>query len=135
MRYSDDIESDPHVDPLLLSCEKGMSRAIGKPDEPVAISQGTREDMDFVPAHHAELAGPELVPPRIVRGIGDAGVEAHLAELPALALADPACQGQHVVVGIGIPKGFTGSVEEILAVNERYGFLSGWLRRHYSPLK
>ena len=71
----------------------------------------------------------------IVRGIGDASVEAHLAKPPRLPLTNPASQGADIVIGICIPKGFAGGVEKILAVNERYGFLGRWLGRHYSPLK
>jgi len=76
-----------------------------------------------------------VIPERIVRWIGDPGVEAHLIELLTLAPTDQASEARYVVVGIGVAEGFADGVKEILPVNEDDGAFDQRFRRHPAPQK
>lgn len=86
--------------------------------------------MNALTAHLGELGRPEVVPKRIVGGIGKAGVKTHLLELPAFAGADLQGELFHVEVWEGIPKSLFRAVEEVLTVNEDYGSFDGGFGRH-----
>lgn len=80
--------------------------------------------------HHRELARPEGVPERIVGGFRNPSVESDLDELPGLSLTDSGSEGGNIVIGVGIPEGFSGGVEEVLPVNEGDSSFGGGHRRH-----
>ena len=62
-----------------------------------------------------------MVPERIIRGIGDAGVKADLGEIPVLFQTDRGGKGGDVIVRVRMTERAPGGVKEILAVHEGDG--------------
>ncbi len=69
------------------------------------------------------------MPAEIVRSSGNASVEPCLNESPRALLAQPDGERTNVIVGMPVPEGLTGCVEEILSVDEDCGALDRRLER------
>lgn len=128
--HADNVEGDPDIDPLLLT---GCVRVLAprrKPDSAIPVSQRARECVNALPAHEEQLVRPEVMPEGIVRGIGNARIEADLLEGPCLTFAQHSREGSGVVVRIGVPEGLPCGVEEVLTVDEGDGPFGRWFDGH-----
>ena len=121
------VERDPNVDPLLLSGQKRVLRAIRQSHRAVPVPKRPAVDEDTLSPHRRELVGPEEMPSAVIADIRNPGVEAYLGALPSLSRANFLGERRHVEVGVGIAECFASSVEEVLAIHKGNCALDGRL--------
>ena len=68
MGETDNIESNPDIDPFLVPYQRTVLLAIGQLHDTILVAKATRERKNVPGSEHGKLPGPELMPMAIILG-------------------------------------------------------------------
>ncbi len=109
-------ETDIHA--FFLPDQEGVGLSARKPNRLITVAKRPGENVNALSSHLCEFGRPKMIPKRIVGRVRDPCVEADLAEIPILLLADCRSESGNIVIRVAIAESAFGCVEQVLAIDE-----------------
>lgn len=129
-RHPHHIQTEPQIDPLLLSHRNAVRCATLILDDLGLVAQRSGDHGDPGSVQGGPAMGPAVEPQRRLFGRRNTRVETDAGKSPPLGSADSIGKLPRVAVGVVVTEGGLGVPEQVLAVEEGDGALDLWLSWH-----